>query len=85
MMRFLISRELDDLGKKIWREDTNRVLPGTGYRLNLQANSGYEGRDYAPQSLFTSVDSSVLQKPTFKGKNLIFYTLLWLSLYLIRT
>ena len=69
MLKILDFRELDDLGKRIWREDTNRVLPGRGYRLNLQANSRYDGRDFAPQPLFSSVDSSVLRKPTVKGRN----------------
>lgn len=33
----------------------------------MQANAGYDGRDYAPRPLFTWVDYAVLQKPTIKG------------------
>ena len=53
------------------------MLPGTGYRLNMQANAGYNGIDYAPWPLFSWVDSTVLQKPTVKGiDDSIFFALL---------
>ena len=66
-IRFLIFSELYELGKKIWREDPNRVSAGSEYLLNLQSNSGTDGSDSAPQPLFSRVDSSVFQMPTIKG------------------
>jgi len=64
--------ELYELGKKIWREDANRVSAGSGYYLNLQSNTGRDGSDSAPQPLFSRVDSSILQKPTIKAMLALF-------------
>ncbi|XP_065066046.1 uridylate-specific endoribonuclease B-like [Rhopilema esculentum] len=64
--------ELKALGEQIWREDTNRVQHGIGFRLDMQTNAGYNGVDYASRPLFKFVNQSVLQKPSVRAMVALF-------------
>jgi len=53
---------------KLWDLDQNRLSPGIDYVLNLQkGKSFHDSGDAAKVPLFTSVDPSVLTRPTYKA------------------
>ena len=57
----------------LWDLDVNRIVPNVDYVLNVQeGKKPYEKFDGASDPLFTSVDSSVFRRPTYKT----FYALL---------
>lgn len=64
------AEEMQDISlaaNKLWELDTNRLIPGTDYVLNLQKGKKmYDKRDAAADPLFTFVDESVFLKPTYK-------------------
>ena len=52
---------------KLWELDTNRLEPNVHYELNLQAGkNAFDRGDRARDPLFTFVDPSVLERPTYK-------------------
>lgn len=62
--------ELQDISKaanRLWELDVNRLVPGTDYVINLQKGKKiYDTSDVARDPLFTFVDLSNFEKPTFK-------------------
>lgn len=60
----------DDLSKicsELWSLDENRLTPGQDYAIDLQGGTkSYWREDKAKDPLFTYVNPSVFQKPTFK-------------------
>jgi poly(U)-specific endoribonuclease len=57
----------------LWDLDANRITPNKDYVLNVQeGKKPYEKHDGAEDPLFTSVDTSVFRRPTYKT----FYNLL---------
>ena len=61
--------ELDDISlaaNKIWELDTNRLVYGRDYELQLQCCRRFNDGDVADKPLFKRVESSVFEKPTFK-------------------
>lgn len=65
------SAELADISeatKKLWDLDTNRLSPNEDYILNVQrGHKIYDHRDTAPERLFSYVDLSVFERPTYKA------------------
>lgn len=60
--------ELSSLIAKLWREDTNRLVFGKDIRLSYQNQASWSiARDVSTQPLFTSVNTNVFTKPTFKS------------------
>jgi hypothetical protein len=61
--------ELADFSRaanKLWDLDSNRLVYGRDYEIQLQSCRGYNDGDVAPKPLFKRVDESILEKPTFK-------------------
>jgi poly(U)-specific endoribonuclease len=51
---------------RLWDLDRNRLCPGKDYILNLQnGKTSWEAADVAAEPLFTFVDQSALEKPTY--------------------
>jgi poly(U)-specific endoribonuclease len=62
--------ELADLSLaagKLWDLDSNRLVYGTDYEIQLQSYRRFNDGDVASKPLFKRVDDSILQKPTFKS------------------
>jgi hypothetical protein len=53
---------------KLWDLDSNRLVPGTDYVLNLQQGKNFhEEGDVAADPLFDFVDEKVFERPTYKA------------------
>eukprot|EP01045_Picozoa_sp_COSAG04_P041648 COSAG04_NODE_12766_length_636_cov_0.986965_1_plen_173_part_01 len=63
--------DLSDLSAactRLWALDVHRLTPGVQYELDLQQGKGsYQMDDRADRPLFTSVDPTVLKRPTVKA------------------
>jgi poly(U)-specific endoribonuclease len=62
--------ELADLSLaagKLWDLDSNRLVYGRDYEIQLQSCRRFNDGDVASNPLFNRVDDSVLAKPTFKS------------------
>jgi poly(U)-specific endoribonuclease len=62
--------ELADLSRaagKLWDLDSNRLVYGRDYEIQLQSCRQKHDGDVAPHPLFKRVDESVFEKPTFKA------------------
>ncbi|CAI5728119.1 unnamed protein product [Peronospora effusa] len=52
---------------KLWELDTNRLEPNVHYELNVQeGKNAFDRSDMARDPLFTFVDPSVFERPTYK-------------------
>ena len=63
------AHELEDLSadcNKLWDLDSNRLVYGRDYELDLQCCRRFNDGDVASKPLFKRVDESIFQKPTFK-------------------
>ena len=49
---------------KLWELDSNRLVYGRDYELQLQCCRRFNDGDVASKPLFAKVDSSVFEKPT---------------------
>jgi poly(U)-specific endoribonuclease len=61
--------ELQDLSKaadKLWSLDSNRLVYGRDYELQLQCYRRFNDGDVADKPLFKRVDPAVFERPTFK-------------------
>jgi len=64
--------ELSALISKMWKDDTNRLTFGRDIRLSYQNQASWSRvKDVSYNPLFSSVNSNVFNKPTFKGENLL--------------
>jgi hypothetical protein len=52
---------------KLWQLDSNRLVYGRDYELELQTFRKRDDGDVALKPLFTRVETSVLDRPTFKA------------------
>jgi hypothetical protein len=63
--------ELSDISlacSRLWDLDTNRLVPGQDYAINLQSGKNFhEEGDVASDPLFSFVDESVFLKPTYRN------------------
>jgi poly(U)-specific endoribonuclease len=64
---FNLDVSLTDAIQELWNLDANRLTPDADYVLNVQrGKKPYLKKDLASDPLFTSVDKSVWQRPTYK-------------------
>ncbi|XP_029930457.1 poly(U)-specific endoribonuclease-C-like isoform X1 [Myripristis murdjan] len=62
-----VNQELSEVLNQLWRLDTNRLKPGTDYRISLQGRAGYvaqgshHARDRARAPLFSYVNEDKLK------------------------
>lgn len=73
---FRFAHGSDDIGsicQTLWNADSNSLVNGVDFQLNLQNQLGYSNRyDMASRKLFLRVNKQKLKSPTFvafKGKN----------------
>jgi hypothetical protein len=62
------NHELSKIFTELWRLDDNRLKPGTDYMIDLQGYTRpHQRRDRANEPLFSYVNPTILEKPTFKS------------------
>jgi poly(U)-specific endoribonuclease len=70
---FNLDVNLNEAVQELWNLDVNRLTPGADFVMNVQGGKKpYQKEDDASEPLFTSVDKSVWNRPTYKT----FYALL---------